>query len=132
LWGAGGVFFEVTTKETCAGGSIDAGIRLAELSKRQAETAVKLTRQQVRFLTLGRSTCSQYIEKDAFMVFCRPYDQEIRMERKVISPHLFTYFPLSFHFQYGTFPISTQNLPIFNTEPSLFSYAVIDPYLRRN
>ena len=63
LWGAGGVFFEVTTKETYAGGSIDAGIRLAELSKRQAETAVKLTRQQVRFLTLGRSACSQYFEK---------------------------------------------------------------------
>ena len=37
-----------------AGGAIDAGLQLARLGKLQAETGVKLTRQQVRFTTLGQ------------------------------------------------------------------------------
>lgn len=37
-----------------AGGAINAGIRLAELGKQQAEVGVKLTRQQARFIALGQ------------------------------------------------------------------------------
>lgn len=37
-----------------AGGAINAGIRLAELGKQQAEVGVKLTRQQMRFIALGQ------------------------------------------------------------------------------
>lgn len=37
-----------------AGGAINAGIKLAELGKLQAEVGVKLTRQQIRFIALGQ------------------------------------------------------------------------------
>lgn len=37
-----------------AGGAINAGIKLAELGKLQAEVGVKLTRQQARFIALGQ------------------------------------------------------------------------------
>ena len=37
-----------------AGGAINAGIKLAELGKQQAEVGVKLTRQQIRFIALGQ------------------------------------------------------------------------------
>lgn len=47
--------FALEARQTVyAGGALDAGIRLAEVRKRQAENGVELTRDQQRFLAVGR------------------------------------------------------------------------------
>ena len=63
-----------------AGGSIDAGIRLAELSKRQAEAAVKLTRQQVRFVALG-----QYLDLFKIDNQIQVYEKNIALTQQLIT-----------------------------------------------
>lgn len=62
------------------GGALSAGISLAELGKRQAETGVRLTRQQARFMALG-----QYL--DLFKVDNRMkvYRENIVLTRQLIS-----------------------------------------------
>lgn len=46
--------FSLEARQTVyAGGAIDAGIRLAEVQRQQADTGVRLTRTRQRFLTLG-------------------------------------------------------------------------------
>ena len=63
-----------------AGGAINAGIRLAELGKQQAEVGVKLTRQQARFIALG-----QYL--DLYMIDNRikVYEKNIELTRQLIA-----------------------------------------------
>ena len=63
-----------------AGGAISAGIRLAELGKRQAEVGVKLTRQQVRFIALG-----QYLNLYKIDNQIKVYEQNIGLTRKLIA-----------------------------------------------
>lgn len=63
-----------------AGGAINAGIRLAELGKQQAETSVKLTRQQVRFIALG-----QYLNLYKIDNQIKVYEQNIALTRQLIA-----------------------------------------------
>ena len=63
-----------------AGGAINAGIRLAELGKLQAEVGVKLTRQQVRFIALG-----QYLNLYKIDNQIKVYEQNIDLTRKLIA-----------------------------------------------
>ncbi len=63
-----------------AGGAIDAGIRLAELGKSQAETGVRLTRQQARFVALG-----QYLDLFKIDNQIRVYEKNIELTRQLIA-----------------------------------------------
>ena len=63
-----------------AGGAINAGIRLAELGKRQAETGVRLTRQQVRFVALG-----QYLDLYKVDNQIQVYEKNIELTRQLIT-----------------------------------------------
>ena len=63
-----------------AGGAINAGIRLAELGKRQAETGVRLTRQQVRFVALG-----QYLDLYKVDNQIQVYEKNIELMRQLIT-----------------------------------------------
>ena len=63
-----------------AGGAIDAGIRLAELGKRQAEVGVKLTRQQARFVALG-----QYLDLFKIDNQIKVYEQNIKLTEQLIA-----------------------------------------------
>ena len=63
-----------------AGGAINAGIRLAELGKQQAEVGVKLTRQQVRFIALG-----QYLNLYKIDNQIKVYEQNIALTHKLIA-----------------------------------------------
>ena len=63
-----------------AGGAINAGIRLAELGKRQAETGVRLTRQQVRFVALG-----QYLDLYKVDNQIQVYEKNIELTRQLIA-----------------------------------------------
>ena len=63
-----------------AGGAIDAGIRLAELGKRQAEVGVKLTRQQTCFVALG-----QYLDLFKIDNQVRVYEQNIKLTEQLIA-----------------------------------------------
>ena len=63
-----------------AGGAIDAGIRLAEMGKRQAETGVILTRQQMRFVALG-----QYLDLYKTDNRMKVYEQNIALTRQLID-----------------------------------------------
>ena len=63
-----------------AGGAINAGIKLAELGKRQAETGVKLTRQQVRFVALG-----QYLDLYKIDNQTQVYEKNIELTRQLIA-----------------------------------------------
>lgn len=63
-----------------AGGAINAGIKLAELGKRQAETGVKLTRQQVRFMALG-----QYLDLYKIDNQTQVYEKNIELTRQLIA-----------------------------------------------
>lgn len=63
-----------------AGGAITAGIRLAELGKRQAETGVKLTRNQMRFLVLG-----QYLDLCKVDNRIKVYEQNIKLTEMLIA-----------------------------------------------
>ena len=61
-------------------GAINAGIRLAELGKRQAETGVRLTRQQVRFVALG-----QYLDLYKVDNHIQVYEKNIELTRQLIT-----------------------------------------------
>lgn len=63
-----------------AGGAINAGIKLAELGKQQAEVGVKLTRQQVRFITLG-----QYLDLFKIDNQIRVYEKNIQLTEQLIA-----------------------------------------------
>lgn len=63
-----------------AGGAINAGIRLAELGKRQAETGVRLTRQQVRFVALG-----QYLDLYKVDNQIQVYEKNIELTCQLIT-----------------------------------------------
>lgn len=62
-----------------AGGAIDAGVRLAELGKLQADAGVRLTRQQARFVALG-----QYLDLYKADNRVRVYEQNIRLTQQLI------------------------------------------------
>ena len=63
-----------------AGGAINAGIKLAELGKLQAEAGVKLTRQQARFIALG-----QYLDLYKIDNRIRVYEKNIELTRQLID-----------------------------------------------
>lgn len=63
-----------------SGGAITAGIRLAELGKRQAEVGVKLTRQQVRFIALG-----QYLDLYKIDNRIKVYEKNIALTEQLIA-----------------------------------------------
>ena len=63
-----------------AGGAINAGIRLAELGKQQAEVGVKLTRQQTRFIALG-----QYLDLYKIDNRIKVYEKNIELTRQLIA-----------------------------------------------
>ena len=63
-----------------AGGAINAGIKLAELGKQQAEVGVKLTRQQIRFITLG-----QYLDLYKIDNRIKVYEKNIELTRQLIN-----------------------------------------------
>ena len=63
-----------------AGGAINAGIKLAELGKQQAEVGVKLTRQQARFLALG-----QYLDLYKIDNRIQVYEKNIELTRQLIA-----------------------------------------------
>lgn len=63
-----------------AGGAINAGIKLAELGKRQAEVGEKLTRQQIRFIALG-----QYLDLYKVDNRIKVYEKNIELTKQLIS-----------------------------------------------
>lgn len=63
-----------------AGGAINAGIKLAELGKLQAEVGAKLTRQQARFIALG-----QYLDLYKIDNRIRVYEKNIELTRQLID-----------------------------------------------
>lgn len=63
-----------------AGGAIDAGIKLAELGKRQAEAGMALTRQQARFVALG-----QYLDFFKIDNRIQVYEKNIELTRRLIA-----------------------------------------------
>ena len=63
-----------------AGGAINAGIKLAELGKLQAEVGIKLTRQQARFIALG-----QYLDLYKIDNRIRVYEKNIELTRQLID-----------------------------------------------
>ncbi len=63
-----------------AGGAIDAGVKLAELGQKAAETGVRLTRQQVRFIALG-----QYLDLYKTDNRIKVYDKNIELTRRLIA-----------------------------------------------
>ena len=63
-----------------AGGAVNAGIRLAELGRQQAEVGVRLTRQQVRFIALG-----QYLELYKIDNRLKVYEQNIKLTEQLIN-----------------------------------------------
>ena len=63
-----------------AGGAINAGIRLAELGKQQAEVGVKLTRQQMRFIALG-----QYLDLYKVDNRIKLYGKNIELTQQLIE-----------------------------------------------
>ncbi len=63
-----------------AGGAVNAGIRLAELGKEQAEVGVKLTRQQMRFTALG-----QYLDLYKIDNQIKVYEKNIALTRQLIA-----------------------------------------------
>ena len=63
-----------------AGGVINAGIKLAELGKQQAEVGVKLTRQQIRFIALG-----QYLDLYKIDNRIKVYEKNIELTRQLID-----------------------------------------------
>lgn len=62
------------------GGAINAGIKLAELGKQQAEVGVKLTRQQMRFIALG-----QYLDLYKIDNRIKVYEKNIELTRQLIE-----------------------------------------------
>lgn len=62
------------------GGALSSGIRLAELGKEMAETDVRLTRQQVRFMALG-----QYLDLFKLDNRMQVYLKNIELTRQLIA-----------------------------------------------
>ena len=69
-----------TQQVVYAGGAINAGIKLAELGKQQAEVGVKLTRQQIRFIALG-----QYLDLYKIDNRIKVYEKNIELTRQLID-----------------------------------------------
>jgi len=63
-----------------AGGAIDAGVRLAELQKQQAEIGTSLTRQQLRFTTLGG-----YLDLCKIANRIQVYEKNIELTQQLIE-----------------------------------------------
>ena len=63
-----------------SGGALTAGIRLAEYGKKQAETGLQLTRQQMRFIALG-----QYLDLYKTDNCIRVYEQNIALTRQLVD-----------------------------------------------
>ena len=63
-----------------AGGAVNAGVRLAELGKEQAQLGMKFTRQQVRFLALG-----QYLDLFKIDNQIQVYEKNIELTRQLIA-----------------------------------------------
>ncbi len=63
-----------------AGGALDAGIKLAELGKQQAEVGVRLTRHQVRFVALG-----QYLDLYKVDNRMKVYEKNIELTEQLIA-----------------------------------------------
>lgn len=63
-----------------AGGAIDAGIKLAELGKQQAEAGMALTRQQARFVALG-----QFLDLFKIDNRIQVYEKNIELTRQLIA-----------------------------------------------
>lgn len=73
--------FSIEARQTVyAGGAIDAGIRLAELRKEQAETAVEQTRAGQRFVALG-----QYLDLFKTDNSIRVYERNIALTERLIA-----------------------------------------------
>lgn len=76
----GNTFTLQASQAVYTGGAVTAGIRLAELTQKQAETGVRLTRQQVRFVALG-----QYLDLFKTDNQIRVYERNIRLTRQLIA-----------------------------------------------
>ncbi len=76
----GNTFTLQATQTVYAGGAVNAGIRLAELTRRQADAAVRLTRQQVRFMALG-----QYLDLFKTDNQIRVYERNIQLTRQLLA-----------------------------------------------
>ncbi len=63
-----------------AGGALDAGIKLAELGKQQAEVGVRLTRHQARFVALG-----QYLDLYKVDNRMKVYEKNIELTEQLIA-----------------------------------------------
>jgi len=63
-----------------SGGAVSAGIKLAEMGKRQAEIDVKQTRQQSRFVALG-----QYLDLFRLDNRRRVYEKNIKLTQRLIE-----------------------------------------------
>ncbi len=63
-----------------SGGALNAGIRMAEIGKQQAETGVRLTRSQSRFVALG-----QYLDLYKADNGIRVYEKNIALTEKLIN-----------------------------------------------
>ncbi len=76
----GNTFTLQASQAVYTGGAVTAGIRLAELTRKQAETGVRLTRQQVRFMALG-----QYLDLFKTDNQIRVYERNIQLTRQLLA-----------------------------------------------
>ncbi len=76
----GNTFTLQASQAVYTGGAVTAGIRLAELTQKQAETGVRLTRQQVRFMALG-----QYLDLFKTDNQIRVYEQNIQLTQQLLA-----------------------------------------------
>ena len=76
----GNTFTLQATQAVYTGGAVTAGIRLAELNRKQAEAGVRLTRQQVRFMALG-----QYLDLFKTDNQIRVYERNIQLTRQLLA-----------------------------------------------
>lgn len=73
--------FELEARQVIyAGGAIDAGIKLAEMEKQEAEISVRLTRNQARFVALG-----QYLDLYKVDNSMKVYEKNIKLTEKLIA-----------------------------------------------
>jgi len=73
--------FAIEARQTVyAGGALNAGIRLAEVQRRQAEAGVELTRTNERFVALG-----QYLELFKLDNGIKVYESNIALTEKLIA-----------------------------------------------
>ena len=63
-----------------AGGALDAGVRLAQLQKQQADVSTSLTRQQLRFMALG-----QYLDIYKIINRMKVYESNIALTARLID-----------------------------------------------